>query len=218
MNSADLLALFRSDADDQFAPYLWSDEEVLSYLDDAQKKFCQLTGGIADATTKGVAILTARANRTMLPLHPRVLKVRAAFNAAGQALQILNFEDLEFKPGNKDLYSTETGEVAALVLGMTEDQIRLIKVPGEDTTINLITYRLPLEDVTASGQDLEIADQHHPALLFWMRHRAHLKNGEETFDPRRAEDFRQRFVAYCGQASDERGRREHKHRLVQFSW
>ena len=51
MDSTTLHDLFRSEVRDEATPYLWSDVEVYSFIDDAQKMFCRLQGGIADASS-----------------------------------------------------------------------------------------------------------------------------------------------------------------------
>ena len=43
MDSTALHDLFRSEVRDEATPYLWSDAEIYSYIDDAQKMFCLLT-------------------------------------------------------------------------------------------------------------------------------------------------------------------------------
>ena len=51
MNVQELLDQFRSDAFDLALPYLWSDTDVLRYMNDAYGMFVRLTGGIGDFTT-----------------------------------------------------------------------------------------------------------------------------------------------------------------------
>jgi hypothetical protein len=219
MNSTELLARFRLDTRDTGHPQLWSDDEIYSYLDDAQKMFCRLTGGLADATSSACARLKAKSGVSYAALSPRVLKVRAAFGADGKKLDIVNFEDLEFSStSGEELFAGTTGTVTTVIVGMEPNKVKLINTPDADQTINLIVYRLPLDDITESGMDLEIDEQHHLALLKWAQRLAHMKTDAETYDRGRADQFELEFRNYCEQARDERGRREHKHRLMAFSW
>lgn len=218
MDTTELLAQFRRDTRDTVAPYLWSDAEVLLYIDEAQKQFCRLTGGIADASSFA-ARLKLKADRRYASISPLVLKIRAAFDEDGRALELINFEDLEFDGSQgQALFTDQSGPVRKLVLGMEPNKARVIDTPTADSTVNLIVYRLPLDAITATGQSLEIDDQHHLPLLKWARHLAHCKPDAETYDRGRAAQFKQEFELYCDQAKQEKGAREHKHRTVRFSW
>ena len=219
MNITQLLARFRQDSRDQTQPYLWSDAEVLSYIDDAQKQFCRLTGGIADATSTDCARIPLVAGQSFADLSPLVLKVRAAFDSLGKPLELVNMEDVEFGAlSGEELFADTEGEVTTVVLGMEPDKIKVIHTPDEDQTINLIVYRLPLDDIVSTSSALEIQEQHHVHLLLWARAQAHLKSDAEAFDRGRSDQFRAEFERYCALAKDEKGRRDHKHRAVQFSF
>ena len=95
MDSTALHDLFRSEVRDEATPYLWSDVEVYSFIDDAQKMFCRLQGGIADASS-AITHLTVTAGDVLVPISPLILKLREARRSAdGYDLEILNFEDLQ---------------------------------------------------------------------------------------------------------------------------
>jgi hypothetical protein len=223
MDSTALLELFRSDVRDQADPPLWSDVEVFSYMDDAQKMFCRLQGGIADASS-AITRLTVPAGTVFVALSPRILKVREAHLDDGRGLELLNFEDLQTRGSGDDYgfrsvgYSLDmsTGPVRAMVLGIETNRARLLRIPETQTTINLIVYRMPLETIEEADQPLEIDEQHHRHLLLWMKHLAHLKQDAETYDRGRSEQFRAEFLAYCDQAKAERERREHKYRSIMY--
>ena len=51
MDSTDLLGLCRAELNDAIQPYMLTDDQLYSYIDDAQTMFCRLTDGIGDATT-----------------------------------------------------------------------------------------------------------------------------------------------------------------------
>jgi hypothetical protein len=74
-------------------------------------------------------------------------------------------------------------------------------------SVELAVYRFPLITITDDGdQALEIDDQHHTALLHWMKSRAYDKQDAETFDRRKSEEFRTRFTEYCARAQQEQQR------------
>lgn len=223
MNSTSLLARFRADVNDVATPYLWSDPEIYSYIDDAQKMFCRLQGGIADSTS-AVTQLSLTANQPYCAVSPLILKIREAYlTSSGHVLEILNFEDLELRRpiddyGYQSSYRIDSsvGEVRGIVLGMETNKIRLVRIPDTDQEISLIVYRMPLLAISGANQELEIDEQHHLHLLLWMKHLAHMKQDAETYDRGRADQFRVEFLDYCNQAKSEREKREHKYRTVAY--
>ena len=223
MNSTALLALFRADVRDEAVPYLWSDTEILSYIDDAQKMFCRLQGGIADSSS-ALTLLEIAAGDKFATYDPRILKLRSAYREDnGRELELLNFEDLQFRQAESDYgyrpgfkIDNSEGELRALVTGMEANKVRLWRVPTEAQDVRLVVYRLPMASITATNQPLEIDEQHHRHLLHWMKHLAHQKQDAETYDRGRAEQFRTEFLVYCDQAKAEREKREHKFRTVMY--
>jgi hypothetical protein len=206
MDSTALHNLFRSDVRDEVAPYLWSSAEIYAYIDDAQKMFCRLQGGISD-TTGAVTQLAAVASQAFTTISPKVLKIRQLVRADGRFIKLLNFEDLT-------KIDTLTGPLTAAVSGMETNKLRWLPTPAVNETVAMWVYRLPTVDITTSGQALEIDEQHHRHLLSWMKHLAHMKQDAETYDKGRSEMFRSEFQAYCDQAKGERELREHKYRTV----
>lgn len=219
MEVSALLTQFRLDVRDTVQTYLWSDVEFWSYLNEAQNEFCRLIGGIADATSSVAARIPVAIGVNHAPLSPLVMKVRAAFDADGVKLDILNFEDLEASSSNgSELFAPVSGPLRGMVVGMEPNKVFFTTLPDAAQTVNLIVYRYPIEEIEDENSSLEIDPQHHLALLLWVRHRAHLKPDAETYDRGRAEQYERDFKLYCERAKSEKGLHDHKHRLVQFSW
>ena len=59
MTSNELLDMFRRDVMDVRRPYLWTDEEIYAYMNDAYNMFARMTGGISDYTTDDVCLVDA---------------------------------------------------------------------------------------------------------------------------------------------------------------
>lgn len=223
MDSKALHDAFREEVRDTEGGELWLSSEIYRYADDAQKMFCRLQGGIADASS-GLTRITASVGATYGSVSSRILKIRYASRASdGQEVEILNFEDLQ-RPSMNDDYGSfkrtsldsTTGEIRAIVTGIETNRVRFVYIPETAETINLIVYRLPKEDITGSGIDLEIDEQHHEHLLLWMKHRGYNKQDAETFDKQKAAEFEFRFHEYCRHAREEREKREHKYRTVAY--
>lgn len=222
-----LIERFRSEVHDTGDPPLWTDEEVVAYLDEAQKWYCRLSGGIADSTSDMTRVDMV-AEEPFGDLDPRILKVRyAARESDGREIEILNFEDIQNRPTLLPSYSrtptyltfddTQTGAVSAMVTGMEEGKARWFYVPAEDDVAKLIVYRLPLNDIEPDNlAALEIRPQDHRILLPGMKAQAYGKEDAETFNKVLQEKHETTFIDLCVNGRRERERREHKHRTVTY--
>ena len=76
MDSTALHDLFRSEVRDEATPYLWSDAEIYSYIDDAQKMFCRLQGGIADASS-AITRIDVMAGDVLVPISPLIVILKS---------------------------------------------------------------------------------------------------------------------------------------------
>lgn len=222
METARLYSLFRSNMRDEATPYLWSDLEVFAYMDDAQKMFCRLTGGISDSTSP-ITKIVALEGQQYTDVSPKILKIRHAHNERGVTLKLLNFEDLECGPPVFDYgwpiklgFTMDEGPLRGIVLNEEPNKVRWVRTPERDEVVSLIVYRLPLIDIEGPSDQLEIDDRHHLHILDWMAHLAYGKTDAETYDKGRSEEFRLRFIDYCSQASLEKSIRVHKPRGVLF--
>lgn len=224
MNSTGLHDRFRSDTRDLGDPPLWTSSEIYQYINDAQNMFTRLTGGIADATS-AVTQLPVTAAQVFVDISPKILKIRTVQRMSDyRDVELLNIEDLQ-RPNIANDYGLATrflrldatvGPMRALVLGMEANKGRLVDIPTDDDQLMLTVYRMPLENITAADQDLEVDEQHHEHLLLWVKRCAHMKQDAEAYDRGRAERFEQQFMTYCLQAKLERERREHKYRTVAY--
>jgi hypothetical protein len=226
VNTGELKDRYRSDVrDTDSSTPLWSDADIYDYMDDAQKMFCRLQGGIADTTTDSICKISYAANDQYKAISPLILKIRQVVRESDQLeVEVLNFEDLQmhaladdygFQPPYK--IDSTPGEVRAIVVGMQEGMIRLVRFPTAADSLRLTVYRMPLVDITTTGnQTFEIAAVHVRPLLYWMKHLGHLKQDAETYDKGRADMFEALFRQYCDQAKAEREKREHKYRTVGY--
>lgn len=227
MNSTELHDLFRAEVFDQAKPPFWSDLEIYNYMDDAQKLFCRLGGGIPDGTTDDITLVDVAAGDTWIDLDPKIIKLRGAQRMSDFVdMKLLNFEDLQnsgrpteqWDYGVQKTYQLDDqiGDMRYLIMGITDGQARLLKRPDKDDQIRLIVERMPLVDITKAGQKLEIRDEHHTYLMLWMKARAYRKQDAEVFDKGKSDDFEAQFRAYCKQATAEKEMRQKKYRLMVY--
>lgn len=224
MTSDELYDLFRKDVVDTALPYLWSDTEVYAYMNDAYYMFVRLTGGISDYLNDSVCLLTTAVDEKYSDLHPSILVVRSAtLEPNGEAVHVINAQDVE-SLNDEDFgllrrlnMHTTKGKVRYMIVGLQQDVVQWVNIPNAAYNVRLLVERLPLEDITGSGQEFDgVKSHHHIHFLKWMKHLAYYKQDAETFDRAKSDVCKADFVAYCDMAKREKDRYKHKVRVVRY--
>lgn len=222
MDVKTLISAFRDDVCDDVAPYLWSDKEIIRYVNDAYYMFVRLTGGIPDTYSEAAEVAITAGDSTV-SVHSSVLRIMNAHRASdGHEVEVINPTDLYLL--NKDDYgrrytltSVAEGEVRYLVIGEGQHTGRLINTPIEDDTLKLYVYRLPLNSISSTSDSLdEVDSMHHLHLIDWMKHLAYKKQDSETLNPQGSQSALEDFRGYCELCRLEWERAKHKNRIVQY--
>lgn len=218
MNVEAFLAEFRRVLADTAAPYLWSDEEVVTYLNDAEKEACERALLIEDRMTPAVCSIALVANQADYPLHESILKIkRLAFR--GRALDETSVEQMD---NDDPQWETRKGEPRQFIYSETAG-LRMVPTPVAAEPIALTVYRLPLEALSADNEsgEPEVLPRHHMRLLRWVYRCAYLKHDSETYNPDKAEIHEAAFQASFGIREDANVMRKHRDRapnVVQMHW
>lgn len=200
MNTTELLAVFRQEVFDLATPYLWADSLIYTYIDDAQKQFCRWTYGIEDARSFKITIKSD--GTEWYALDPAILKVRSATTQdTGDDMPLVASEKMREK-GMK--FDGKVGPTRALITGLEKGYVRTHPVPNTASVVELSTFRLPADVV--AGDDFEIDPQHILPLLYWVKSKAYGVQDTETYNPKLAAEFEQKFRDYCAQAKVEQSR------------
>lgn len=198
---------------DTVEPYLWSDEEVLGYIDESQEWFCRRVQGITDSITPAVCRVSVLPGTTWIDLDPRVLEVvgvRRGDN--GRTVEMVDrtrLTDYDERPGY-------FRDVRGIVLGESDGKMRIVPGSNETVTLWLTVRRLPLEPITSDLQKFEIAERHHRHLLLYQRALAYSKDDAEAKNAEQASLFFARFERYCEQAKREIDSLPNITRVVQY--
>ena len=88
--------------------------------------------------------------------------------------------------------------------GIEKGMLRAWPLPNEAAEVALDVFRLPKP--VGEGDSFEIDEQHHMALLYWVKRLAYDTHDAETFDRRKSEDYEAKFRGYCAQARVEQTR------------
>jgi hypothetical protein len=225
MTSDALLEMFRRDTMDIRRPYLWSDEEIYAFENDAYYMFARLTGGIPDFSTSAVCLVTATVNVSTSALHPKILRIRKAhLEADGRAVHVINAQDTDGL--NDEDYGllrrlssvvNIPGPVRYMIIGQEQDKVQWVNLPDATTQVRLLVERLPLTTIDGPDQTFDGVKDHHVLhLLKWMRHLAYNKQDAEVYDPSKSASEAAAFMGYCDLARREKEVAKHKVRVVRY--
>ena len=214
----ELKARFRRDVDDveggaSNEDFLWSDEEVFDYMDEAQRVFVRRTHILRKTHPFTPAITeivyTAPVGTpvnldgfvTQNPQIIRPLRARMSVAQNRNPLQIVTAEDLDegilirdygtFFTGD---WQTKTGPARFLVTNLQEDMWRLAPIPIIDDILELTVEHMPLETVTCDNVTLEVTEREDQmTMLLFMKHLAFGKQDADTYDKELSDRFENAF-------------------------
>lgn len=195
MKLNNLMGIFRQEADDRVQPYLWSDDELIEYANDAQDEACRRARLLVDSTTAEITEIAVTAGNGVVTLDPRVLFVRRARLTGYRPLIRRNMQDME-----SDFWywqDAARGLPQMFIPDVDTGKIILFPTPLADATLRLTVVRMPLADMNDGNDTPEILPRYHRSLRFWMLYRAYSKQDSQTRDEKKAADnlalFEQEF-------------------------
>lgn len=217
MTLNDLMTAFRARADDTAEPYLWSDNEVKLFLNDAESEAADRARLIQDSTTAAVCQITIAAGTARYPLHTAVLDVRRAKVSSGaRPLTQTSIEELDMEWPD---WESATGEPTCFY--ESEGDITLVPKPTQAGTLAMTVHRLPLEGMVLGSDAPEIASRHHFRLVDWALRCAFMKRDADTYDETKAGSYEAMFVASFGYRADanvQRKQRDKRPPIVKANW
>ena len=217
MTLAELIAAFRTDADDLVAnPYLWSDAELTRWANEAEQEAALRAKLLFDASTTAVCQIAVLAGTTSYALHAKVHDVEHArtIDSGGTVTRLTLTDRIELERVRPD-WRYETREPRALI--RYDGRIELDCIPDANYTLKLEVHRLPLLDMAIDADIPEIAPIHHRHLVKWMLHRAYERPDSETRDPDKSERAEKEFTKVFGRRPDADLRRAQQANRPQFN-
>lgn len=199
MNLAQLITLFRTDADDAEKPYLWSDEEVTGWLNEAQE----------EAAIRGKLLFES--NRPEI-CHVMISEAAGRFYKINDLIHEITYASITDVNGKV----RELGIKDRFELSRIKPDWRTTKEPPEfiihhdkaieigcivdgNYTIKLEVNRLPMHCMSSESDTPEINRVHHKILVQWALHRAYEKPDAETLNPGKSLSAEVRFTEYFGE-------------------
>lgn len=195
----ELITKFRQEMEDTVEPYLWSEDEITDYLDEAEDDFTSEVDVLLDRIT-----IDYVADDQTVAIPSYVNRVREVKGDDGRKLSLLNLEQFEMHVKADDYgkwtvprnWEADTGvRPTALITDWDFTEARMYPIPTQDGTLTLNVYRRPVLPLADRGE-LEVSDRRHQrCILLKARALGYRKHDSEAFNPQLAEEFEVRFMA-----------------------
>lgn len=216
-----LISEFRKDMDDVVDPYLWEDDRIVRWLDEAQKIFAEQV--LYWKTFTDITILAADGGYFDLPAT-MIESRRAKLASQSRPLEVVNFNDVDYKQIYSD-YSIDlmgdwrnlTGSPKLLVLDEETGKGRLVGKPEADDTLTLHYFRYPLKDITTSSAKPELTDTRHQlALVIYARSQAYDVHDADVYDPKQRDAKLGEFYAKLDEFAGQEKRKTRRAGVVKY--
>jgi hypothetical protein len=203
MTLEQLLAELRGSVlDDEVLPYLWSDEKLVAYLNDAVRQVCLRARARVESVDPDICRLTLAADQRLAELHPSVIAVRSV-RFAGQCERPTGTTMKRLtrcEPGWED---AESDTVPRWWVPDYQDGHLCFAAPPDAELIAwLSVWRVPTEDELLTVDDLQsepaVPVHWHQDLVDWAAYRAFSSKDTEMRDDARASQYAAAFETKVG--------------------
>lgn len=219
MTVEDFITAFRSDLRDLTIPQMWSDEDIVRYLNDAVDEAAERALLIEDSVTADCCEVVLIPGQATYDLHPSVLRVkRATFN-----VKPLHISSVEAEDNQGFGWENREGPVPQkFIVNGQATTITFVPKPTEAGTVKLTVYRTGLTPLTTDVDtaEPELKAVYHPRLKDWMYRCAYLKRDAETLNEAKAAEHEAMFERAFGtrpSADTQRKRNDRRPPVVRFN-
>lgn len=215
---------------------LWSDETLVRYIGDAERRFARRSLILRDATTPEVCQIRLIAGTNQYPIHRSVIAIISARYAgnqydmqrSGHAIiansnppEFLSFDPASpptISPGPPLAYYTDETMVFGRQGGIT---LMTYPPPGlaeDKTTVNLRVIRMPVSTYTMNdlGIESEIPEDYQLDVLEWAAYRAQRGFDGDAGAPTSADAHKAAFEEAIARATQELKRKMFANTGIQF--
>ena len=219
MTLEEIIFAFRKRVFDGVAPFLWSDEEVALFADDAVNEACIRARLIEDKTTPAVCSIPLVIATSSYLLHPSIFAIKR-ITCRSTVLNETSVEELDLRDAYWETRISSPPREYIYGQGTT---LRVFPMPAAIDPLALTVYRIPLLPLTADDTNAapEIPAHQHMRLLDWICYRAYSKEDTETFNADKAARYEAKFIESFGIRSDAnvlRKQRDKRPPRVAFRW
>jgi hypothetical protein len=214
MTLEQLMARFRIEADDRVAPYLWADEWLIDWFDEAQNEAAIRARLLLDDYTPEICQIAVTPGTDSYALHPKLYEIAHLRFVSTDRPSEPKLVTREWLDRMKPEWRSLPQDVPKWAI-QTDTRLRLVPMPSVSGTLQLEAYRLPMDDMVEYADVPEIHQAHHIHLIQWVLYRAFSKPDADAHDPQRAERAYANFEQYFGKRPDADLRRSTRQDEVQ---
>lgn len=207
-------------ATDTAAPYLWQDEDIDDWLNEAQQE-AAIRARLLRATPASHPALCEyplAAGETAITVPDQIYEISHQEWAAGSERRPLKLVSREWMdttlPGWRAMPAADPD-----YLVQDRQQLEVVPPPIADGSVRIEGYRLP-EPMQADNDEPRIPLAHHIHLVQWALHVGYSLPDAETFNPGKSQAAEAEFTRYFGARPDADlradTRNDETHRIV--SW
>jgi hypothetical protein len=202
MNLEELRKVCRSLLDDEVKPYLWSDEELDRYLNNAVREVCIRARLLKDdaVSLPELCEVPYSAGQLLVKHAKEILVVRSGMVPGWcHKLWCLTAESMDRHWPNWQSDTQQPCEPRYLIMDIAQKTVRLFPAPEADGVLQLRVWRMPLKKEQMCKRDDEpvVSLPDPEELKHWVAHEAYQKKDAETVDDGRSathlQIFEQRF-------------------------
>ena len=208
MEITDLITVLREDyLDDTFSgwetateaekndQFLWTDAFLLRSLTEAQRQACNRTDFLFDDSTFSVTLVSGNPSYN---IDKRITFIdEVTFDGA----KVAHKSREEFQRLHPT-WRVDTGMTdKSTEYIMRGHKLRIYPIPDAVDAGKLLTfdvYRLPLENISSTRDALEIPDEYHRDLIWWVLYEAYSKQDADGYDKTRAHQYLAQFEQAFG--------------------
>ncbi len=219
MTLLELINEFRFKLNDTVTPYLWSDAEVKSYINEAQIEACERSkllyckdldiGKITISNNINNYIYSNKFIKIERVLLNNIVLKETSKSELDSKYTIRNFEDMQ---GTPYCYYIESNKIILFPKPDTNNNGHIIQLEG---------FIRPVNELVNNTDEPEIPKELHRKMLSFAYKLAYEKQDTETFDPNRASYHEDQFTRYFGYGIDAnvlRKQGESRARFVKCKW
>ena len=213
----------RTDRESGSSDYLWTDQTLVTFINEAQRRFAVRSLILRDGSTDEATLVTLEAGKTIYSLHESVIAVLSAQRVDHNA-QLLRVGHSIFdayrsvndrvvdpdtytrhQPGVTLAFSTDEALNDLDSGSLSQISLRVFPAPSEaedGKQVRLRVVRKPIERlrVNAPNATPEIPEDHHIEMLYWAAYLALRIVDDDAGSPRRAQEFAASFEAHVTEA------------------
>lgn len=187
-----LIKEIRSRIDDRADPPLFSDDDLIEWLAQAEAEAAER----ADLLPGSVSLSVSAGNHsvTISPFIRRIEYAELRGDDIGYVLAQRSEKQLDLSING---WRTRT-QLPREFVHRQDGSLRLSAIPDRDYTLYLDYYAVPEDRIADLSDAPTINEEHHLPLIHWVLHIAFLRPDAETFDPAKSAMAEAEFTRYFG--------------------